>query len=100
MNAWQDRALCRGVDTVEFYPDRGGYRQAARALAYCWSCACWVECLRWALETGDDHAVLGRTVARDRRRMGRLDWVIAGEPGHVEYLELLVAKRLAGPDET
>lgn len=44
---WWDYAACRGVDTEEFYPEKGGCSVIARRI--CAGCMVRVECLDYAL---------------------------------------------------
>jgi WhiB family redox-sensing transcriptional regulator len=67
------RAACRGADTELFFPP-SDLSKAPEAKAYCNgtpdrpACPVRRECLRWALETGEQHGVLGGMTASERRR--------------------------------
>lgn len=63
---WQQHAACRGVD-VNMFPGRGESLDPARAV--CATCRVTVECLAWALATGQTYGVWGGTSERERRRL-------------------------------
>lgn len=64
---WQDQARCVGADPELFFPAPSV--NAFWAKRICAECPVRTECLQWALEVGDDDAVLGGTSARQRRGM-------------------------------
>ena len=66
--AWHDEAACRGSG-VDFTAT--GRKERARAFDICGRCPVRVECLEWAIEVGDEVAVLGGMDPAARRRMGR-----------------------------
>lgn len=68
---WTADAACRGLDTELFYPVADTARLAAPAKAICADCPVRADCLAWALEIGDDHAVLGGLTPRERRALRR-----------------------------
>ena len=62
---WQDRAACRGPQSVVFFPPPQFERKAdrlereRRAKAICAECAAQSECLDYALEIREPHGVWG-----------------------------------------
>lgn len=72
---WTDDAVCRGIDTELFFPEKGGEAPmiVKRAKEICNSCPVQVECLEFALtiETAgaQRHGVWGGTTARERDRI-------------------------------
>ncbi|MEU8756263.1 WhiB family transcriptional regulator [Streptomyces chartreusis] len=65
-NGWAERAACQGLNDVMF-PDKDN-RGIAAAKAICRTCPVWEECLRDALETGDNlWGVRGGLTDRERR---------------------------------
>lgn len=73
---WRHRAACRGVDPELFHLEGRedsihGQRQIAQAKTVCRRCPVITECLEWALQVGDDHAVLGGLSAAERRVVKR-----------------------------
>lgn len=69
---WHDDAACRGA-TIDFTVTRRERNRAAisAALQVCGRCPVRVECLDWAVEIGDEAAVLGGTTPSARRRLAR-----------------------------
>lgn len=61
-----DRA-CAGMDPDVFFPDRGAAKAADRARDVCRRCPVRQPCLDWALDTRQDHGVLGGTTPEERR---------------------------------
>lgn len=91
---WTLRAACRGLDTERFYPSEGERdpsraRRETRAKAVCNgspsrpACAVRLDCLEWALASGDGFAVLGGTTPDERvgrsRGTPRVDPARVGE---------------------
>ena len=66
--AWHDQAACRGSG-VDFTAT--GRKERARAFDVCGRCPVRAECLEWAIEVGDEVAVLGGMDPAARRRMGQ-----------------------------
>lgn len=77
---WQTRAACRGLDTDRFYPGVGerdpsrGVREEHAKLVCNGTptappCPVRMECLTWALTSGDGWAVLGGTTPDERARL-------------------------------
>lgn len=65
--AWQDQGLCAQTDPALFFPEQG--ESARDAKRVCAACPVRARCLQWALETGQQHGVLGGTTERERRRI-------------------------------
>jgi WhiB family redox-sensing transcriptional regulator len=72
---WQHRGACRSIDIDVFVPtgERGPSARAAvdTAKAICRRCPVADQCLTWALDVGDDWAILGGTTRDERRAMRR-----------------------------
>lgn len=76
---WIQRARCRDEDPELFFPigtTGPALSQLARAKAICLACPVRMECLEWALETGQEAGVWGglsederRALRRNRRRV-------------------------------
>jgi len=70
------RGACRGADPDLFFPVKSD-APAAEAKAYCNGngsrppCPVRQECLRWALDEGEEHGVFGGLTASERRHLGR-----------------------------
>lgn len=65
---WRLSALCAQSDPDAFFPASGG--SVAIAKRICRGCEVRVECLRDALENGDEHGVFGGLSPRERRGLG------------------------------
>lgn len=66
---WQNRAACIGVDPELFFPigNTGpAIMQIEEAKAVCRTCPVMENCLKWALDTGQDHGVLGGMSEQER----------------------------------
>lgn len=79
---WRAQAACRTEDPELFFPivQAGpGLVQVARAKTVCARCEVRTECLRFAVETGQDHGVWGGTSEEERRalRRARIRWPAA-----------------------
>jgi WhiB family transcriptional regulator, redox-sensing transcriptional regulator len=71
---WVRRARCIGVDPELFFPvgtTPPAMAQVAAAKAVCRACPVRVECLEWALATGQDSGVWGGTSEEERRTLRR-----------------------------
>jgi WhiB family redox-sensing transcriptional regulator len=73
---WVSRGLCGQVDPELFFPEKGGSTKEARRV--CMACEVRVQCLDWALETGERTGIWGGVSERERRRMKP-----AAQPGEV-----------------
>jgi WhiB family transcriptional regulator, redox-sensing transcriptional regulator len=78
--SWQDRAACRGMDTLLFFGPDGEPRREreileAKAKAVCASCPVQAQCLGYALGSSIKHGIWGglneEERARERRRRAR-----------------------------
>ena len=67
--SWRQRAACRGVDPVIFYPV--SEEDAEDAKAVCAVCAVREACLEYALTNREKEGVWGGATERERRRMLR-----------------------------
>jgi WhiB family redox-sensing transcriptional regulator len=68
------KAQCRFVNPDLFYPSitgRWSEKRIAAALKVCGKCPVTAECLAWAFETKDGHAILGGTTPDQRKTMKR-----------------------------
>ena len=74
---WQTRAACRDTDPELFFPpteDDTSPAVARHLMAVgpvCRSCPVATECLRWALDTGQDFGLWAATTPTDRRAIRR-----------------------------
>lgn len=64
---WLDDALCRQVDSEAFFPEKGASTRPAKRV--CRKCRVRVECLDYALETGQRFGVWGGLSERERRAL-------------------------------
>ncbi len=78
---WRHKSACKDEDPELFFPvgETGpALLQEEQAKAVCRRCPVTEECLRWALDSGQDHGVWGALTERERRavkRRGGLDVV-------------------------
>lgn len=71
---WRHLAACRDEDPELFFPigtTGPAALQVEEAKAVCRRCDVRVECLQWALETGQDAGVWGGTSEDERRALKR-----------------------------
>lgn len=71
---WRHQAVCRNEDPELFFPigDTGpALTQIEQAKNVCRRCPVTEECLRWALETGQDDGVWGGLSEIERRTLKR-----------------------------
>jgi WhiB family redox-sensing transcriptional regulator len=71
---WRDRAACLDEDPELFFPDGNSgdaLRQTEEAKAVCLHCDVAVACLKWALDSGQDHGVWGGMSEGERRALVR-----------------------------
>lgn len=61
---WWDGSLCAQADPEAFFPEKGGSTKDAKRI--CSSCESRVECLDYALETGERHGIWGGFSPRER----------------------------------
>jgi WhiB family redox-sensing transcriptional regulator len=72
---WVQSAVCGQVDPEIFYPPRGDSCRDAKRV--CLSCPVRVECLRWALDSCEEHGVWGGKSERERRALRRQERQVA-----------------------
>lgn len=71
-DAWQDAALCKGIEDPEvFFPAKG--QSSAEARVICQDCPVRIECLNYALRGHIIHGVWGGMSDRERARLRRLN---------------------------
>ena len=72
--SWRDGALCRGMDGALFFPPSASWSRWSEGagLGVCRRCPVRVECLTFALVTGERHGIWGGTSERSRRRLAHL----------------------------
>lgn len=73
-SSWRHRAACRDEDPEKFFPigNTGlALLQIQHAKAVCHRCDVDFECLRWALESGQDAGVWGGMSEKERRALKR-----------------------------
>jgi WhiB family redox-sensing transcriptional regulator len=71
---WRHFAACLDEDPELFFPvgDTGpALLQVAEAKAVCAGCPVRVECLTWALETGQNYGIWGGYTENERRELKR-----------------------------
>jgi WhiB family redox-sensing transcriptional regulator len=71
---WRHRAICREADPELFFPigtTGPALLQIQEAKAVCHRCPVTEQCLRWALESGQEHGVCGGRSEDERRAMKR-----------------------------
>lgn len=66
---WRDDALCAQVDTEIFFPEKGG--STTLAMQVCAACPVRAECLRWAVDSEEQHGVWGGKSPRQRQELRR-----------------------------
>jgi WhiB family redox-sensing transcriptional regulator len=66
---WQERANCRGLDTTQFFPQRGEDTRHAKEV--CRRCTVRTECLAAALDRRERFGVWGGLSERERRALRR-----------------------------
>ncbi|MFJ1896165.1 MULTISPECIES: WhiB family transcriptional regulator [unclassified Streptomyces] len=74
MQNWRERAACREEDPDLFFPigtTGPALVQTEDAKAVCRGCPVRAECLRWALENGQDTGVWGGLGEDERRALKR-----------------------------
>jgi WhiB family redox-sensing transcriptional regulator len=79
---WASRGTCRDSDPDLFFPiapSGPALRQIARAKAVCARCPVRIDCLSYALETGQEAGVWGGTSEEERRAI-RSASTAAGAP--------------------
>lgn len=68
-SSWFDRAACQGLDTNLFFTERG--EPTTQVKAVCKACPVRVDCLNYALDTGQHFGVWGGVGEGGRRQMRR-----------------------------
>ncbi|MGW9374094.1 WhiB family transcriptional regulator [Streptomyces xanthophaeus] len=71
---WRHNAVCREEDPELFFPigtTGPALMQIQEAKAVCCRCPVMEQCLRWALESGQDEGVWGGLSEGERRAMKR-----------------------------
>ena len=68
---WRAIGLCKGSDTMVFYPPSDDDSLAEEAKTICSMCAVKKPCLEFALNTREKHGVWGGLTERERRRVLR-----------------------------
>ena len=84
MENWRTRAACRDEDPDLFFPIGStgpALVQTEDAKAVCQACPVRQECLRWALENGQDAGVWGGLAEDERRTLKRRSRRHAKHPG-------------------
>lgn len=73
---WRHKATCREEDPELFFPvgnSGPALAQTAKAKLVCNRCEVTSQCLKWALETGQDAGVWGGLSEDERRAIKRLN---------------------------
>jgi WhiB family transcriptional regulator, redox-sensing transcriptional regulator len=71
---WRSLGACQNADPELFFPIVAagpGLMQVAKAKAVCACCEVQAECLRFAMESAQDHGVWGGTTEEERRALRR-----------------------------
>jgi WhiB family transcriptional regulator, redox-sensing transcriptional regulator len=68
---WRTIGLCKGSETMVFYPPSDDESLAEAAKTICSMCAVRQPCLEFALNTREKHGVWGGLTERERRRVLR-----------------------------
>lgn len=71
MAGWRDRAACRGMSPNVFHPENHAPKAWREARAICAGCEVRVECLRFAVDTGEMHGVWGGMSPKERLMFAR-----------------------------
>lgn len=66
---WRKEALCLGLDQDIFFPERG--ESMLPAYAVCQACSVRIECLEYAITTGDSQGVRGGHTSEERKKIKR-----------------------------
>ena len=66
---WNDRAACKGLDPLVFFPDEAEDPEPAKAI--CAACSVRESCLEFALANRRLEGVWGGCTERERRRIVR-----------------------------
>ena len=71
---WTEHALCRGIDTSAFFPEKGGQRWTPFITArdLCGRCPVADDCLLYALKNRERHGLWGGVPERQRRPLEHL----------------------------
>ena len=67
--AWQDGANCTGANADLFFPERGASTRSAKAI--CRECEVRLDCLEFAITTGEKFGIWGGMSERERRKVRR-----------------------------
>lgn len=70
IRVWQPKAACAGMDSTDFFPDKGGSIRDAQAA--CLGCEVTRQCLEYALRSNTDFGVWGGVSATERRGIKKL----------------------------
>lgn len=89
---WFDRAACRGLDPSLFYSDRDGNSDInmTSAIAVCRECPVILECLKYAIEIGEDDYGIWGGVSPKRRRPRSAEKTIRDTEMIVESRESII----------
>ena len=71
---WRDSAACYGQDPEQWFPvgtSGPALLQTEQAKAVCRRCPVVDDCLKWALDTGQDAGIWGATTEEERRALKR-----------------------------
>lgn len=69
--AWMERAACGEYGAPSMFPHEGDYQGIAEALAVCRKCPVQAECLKGALERGEQWGMWGGLMPDDRKALRR-----------------------------
>ena len=77
---WRHDAICRDEDPELFFPGGNSgpaLAQIAQAKLVCHRCPVTTQCMKWALETGQDAGVWGGLSEEERRALKRRNKALA-----------------------
>lgn len=67
---WITQAACKGMDTNDFFPERGYVQTAAAAKKVCWTqCPVREQCEKYALVAGVKQGIYGGRTEEERRKL-------------------------------
>lgn len=65
---WVENALCAQIGGDLWFAEKGDWATTIQAKLICQRCPVREQCLRWALENGENHGVWGGMTPEQRKR--------------------------------
>jgi WhiB family redox-sensing transcriptional regulator len=84
---WANRAICRNLDTNDFFPGRGESVNIIKVV--CKACPVVKPCLEYAMRNSERFGIWGGTSERERRKMRSSKYHIIRNDGKVTVSQLL-----------